>query len=145
MRVLIHPSPLGAVLVGTAHALAACAVFVALPAVAALVCALGVALSAGVHLGGVLQWWRNSVRELMVQPNGEAAWRDGDGAWHVAREVTGGVLAPWLTVIGLKEDGRSLQPLLLLPDAVEGDALRELRVWLRWRPQPRRGAGESVI
>ena len=142
---LIHPSPLGALLVGTVHAVAACAALVALAAVPALLCVIGVALSAIVHVGRTLQWWRSAIHELTVRPNGTAAWRDGAGTWHEAREVTGGVLAPWLLAVGLKEDGRRLQPLLLLPDALDGDALRELRVWLRWRPQPHRGAGKSVI
>ena len=141
----IHPSPLGAVLLGAMHALAACAAFVVLPMVPALVCAAGIALSAGVYVSGTLQWSRTSVRELTLRPDGGVSWRSGDGAWHVAPEVSGGVLAPWLIVIGLKEDGRSLQPLLVLPDALDGEDLRELRVWLRWRPQTRRRAGMSVI
>jgi hypothetical protein len=133
------------VLLGAIHALAACAAFVALPVVPALVCAAGIALSAGVCVSGTLQWSRDSVRELALRPDGGVAWRGGDDAWHVAPEVSGGVLAPWLMVIGLKEDGRSLQPLLVLPDALDDEDRRELRVWLRWRPQTRRPAGMSVI
>lgn len=142
---LIRPSPLGAVLVGAIHALAAFAVYVSLPALAALICVAGIVISAGVQGGRLLHWSRRSVRELTLQPDGSAAWRDGDGAWHAAREVTGGVLAPWLMVIGLKETGRSLQSLLLLPDAAAAEARRELRVWLRWRPQPGHPAGIGVI
>lgn len=142
---LIRPSPLGALSIGTLHALAAYAGSAALPAAAALICAVGIALSAGVHVGGVLQWGRDSVRELTLRPDGSVAWRDGNGSWHVAHEVTGGVLAPWLMVIGLKEMGRRLRPLLVLPDALAGESLRELRVWLRWRPQPRRPVGTGVI
>ena len=130
-------------LLGVVHALAACAALVALPAPAAWVCVLGVALSAGVHIAGALQWSRESVRELALRPEGDAAWRDREGLWHVARGVTGGVVAPWLAVIGLKEDGHRVRPLLLMPDAVTGEALRELRVWLRWRPQP--GAGRQRV
>lgn len=106
---------------------------------------LGLAVSAGVQVGGSLQWWRSSVRELTLRPDGGAAWREGDDTWHVAQKVSGGVLAPWFMVIGLQESGRSLRPLLVLPDALTSESLRELRVWLRWRPQPRRPAEVSVI
>ena len=114
--------------------MAAYAAYVALPLVPALICVTGVALSAGVQVGRSLHWWRDSVRELRLRPDGGVAWRAGDGGWHTTPEVSGGTLVPWLTVIGLKEDGRRLQPLLLLPDSLESDKLRELRVWLRWRP-----------
>jgi hypothetical protein len=141
--VIIHSSPLGAALVGTVHAAAVLAAFVALPAWSALVCASGIVLSAAVHVAGSLQWSRKSVRELTLRPDGAATWRDGDGVWHPAREVTGAVIAPWLVVIGLRGDGWSMRPLLLLPDALPREALREVRVWLRWRPPPARRA--SVI
>ena len=131
---LIRPSPLGATLVGAVHAAAAGAVIAVLPGVAALVCTVGLALSATVHVGAVLQWWRSSVRELALRPDGAAAWREADGSWHTAGEVAGAALASWLIAIGLKEDGGRLRPMLLLPDALEPAARRELRVWLRWRP-----------
>jgi hypothetical protein len=125
--------------------LAACAALVALPAVGALVCVLGVALSAGASIGAVLQWSRDSVCEVVLRPDGGAAWRERDGSWHVAQEVTGGVIAPWLAVIGLKEDGRRMRRLLLMRDAMRGEAFRELRVWLRWRPRPGRGQTRAGV
>lgn len=138
--VLIRPSPQAAVLVGTIHALAAVAVFAALPTVAALICILGLTVSAIVQVGGLLQWRRSSVRELALRPDGGAAWREGDGVWHVAQTVSGGVLAPWLLVIGLQGPGGRFRSLLVLPDALTGESLRALRVWLRWRPQRHRPA-----
>jgi len=132
--VLIRPSPLGAALVGVVHVLAAFAVLVVLPPLAGLICVSGLALSATVHVGATLQWWRWSVCELALRPDGGASWREADGTWHVASEVTGGELASWLLVVGLKEDGRRLRPMLLLPDALDASKHRELRVWLRWRP-----------
>jgi Membrane-bound toxin component of toxin-antitoxin system len=139
--VTILPSPLGATVLGALHALAACAALVALPAAAALVCVLGVALSAGACVSALLQWSPDSVRELTLRPDGSAAWRDRGGSWHVAQEVTGGVIAPWLAVVGLKEDGRGMRRLLLMPDAMQSEAFRELRVWLRWRPTSGTRAG----
>lgn len=130
---------------GTLHAFAAGAVFVALPVAAAAICVLGLALSAAVLLGEMLQWRRDAVRELSLRPDGGATWRDGDGVWHGAADVSGGVVAPWLIVIGLKENGRRRLPLALLPDALEDAARRELQVWLRWRPHSRGDAPTGVI
>lgn len=124
--------------------MAAGAAFVALPAVPAAICAVGVALSAIVQVGRSLQWRRDSVRELTLRPDGGVGWRASDGTWRTAPEATGGVLGFWVIVIGLKEEGRHRQPLLVLPDALDGDDLRELRIWLRWRPQARRRPGMSV-
>ena len=142
---LIRPSPLGATLAGSLHAFAAGAAVVALPAYAAAVCVLGLTLSAAVVLGDMLQRRRDAVRELLLRPDGGATWRDGDGVWHVAAHVRGGVVAPWLIVIGLKEKGRRRLPVALLPDALEDAARRELQIWLRWRPHPRRNTPTGVI
>ena len=131
---LIRPSPLGAALVGAVHALAAFAAFVVLPPLAGLICVSGLALSATVHVGATLQWWRSSVCELALLADGSASWREADGTWRLASEVSGGALTSWLLVIGLKEDGGRLRPMLLLPDALDAGRHRELRVWLRWQP-----------
>jgi hypothetical protein len=132
------------VLLGALHALAAWAALVALPATAALVCVLGITLSAGACVSAVLQRSRRAVRELTLRPDGGATWRDRDGVWHDVHEVTGGVIAPRLAVLGLREDGRRTRRVLLMPDAIESDAFRELSVWLRWRPKSGRGPRAGV-
>lgn len=125
--------------------MAAGAVFVALPVAAAAICLLGLALSAAVFVGEMLQWRRDAVRELLLRPDGGATWRGGDGVWHAATDVSGGVVAPWLIIIGLKGSGRHRLPVALLPDALDDAARRELRIWLRWRPHPRGDAPTGVI
>ena len=132
---LIKPSPVGALLVGSLHGLAALAVLIVLPPVAAIICVTGLALSAAIHVGRALQRSPMSVRELVLHPDGRAAWRDGTGEWHLSGRVHGAALATWLTVLGLCDAGGRVWPLLLVPDAAEADARRELRVWLRWRAQ----------
>ena len=62
----------------------------------------------------------------------EAAERSG-------RRIAGTVLgttfvAPWLIVINFKVEGHHLpHTAVILPDAVDQDGFRALRVWLRWR------------
>jgi len=51
----------------------------------------------------------------------------GDASVHRQSTVT-----PWLTVILLKS-GKGLESLVLLPDALNPDDYRRLRVWLRWQ------------
>ena len=58
------------------------------------------------------------------------------GSWDCV--ITGdSFVTPVLTVLILKLDkplfGRSLYSVILLPDNVEKDAFRKLRVWLRWK------------
>lgn len=55
--------------------------------------------------------------------NGET----GQASIHPQSTVT-----PWLTVILLRQEGR-LEALVLLPDALDKDDYRHLRLWLRWR------------
>jgi hypothetical protein len=133
--VLIKPSPVGALLVGSMHGLAIFAVLIALPSAAAALCIVGVALSAVIQVSRALQLSPRSVHELTLRPDGRADWRDGSGQWHVAHRVNGAAFGPWLTVVGLRDPGKRLWPLLLVADAADPDALRELRVWLRWRAQ----------
>ncbi len=39
---------------------------------------------------------------------------------------------PWLTVLRLEYEGHSLN-LMITPDAIDSEAFRRLRVWLRWQ------------
>ncbi|MBY0578396.1 MAG: hypothetical protein K2P57_05050 [Burkholderiales bacterium] len=42
-------------------------------------------------------------------------------------------VSPWLTVLNLKGAGRLAKTAVILPDAIDGEAFRQLRVWLRWK------------
>jgi toxin CptA len=43
---------------------------------------------------------------------------------------------PWLTVLNLKLPGKRLvRHVILLPDALDENEFRRLRVWLRWGSQ----------
>ncbi len=62
----------------------------------------------------------------------EAGERSGR---HIAGTVLGTTfVAPWLIVINFKVEGHQLpHTAVILPDAVDQDSFRALRVWLRWR------------
>ncbi|MHB1100592.1 MAG: protein YgfX [Burkholderiales bacterium] len=43
-------------------------------------------------------------------------------------------VSPYLTVLNLKEEGRRLmKSVVILPDAIDREEFRQLRVWLRWK------------
>lgn len=56
------------------------------------------------------------------------------GAWHEATLLGSSFAAPYLTVLNLKPaGGRLVKHLVILPDAVNAEEFRRLRVWLKWR------------
>jgi toxin CptA len=56
------------------------------------------------------------------------------GAWHEADLLGSSFATPHLTVLNLKPAcGRLVKHLVILPDAVNAEDFRRLRVWLKWR------------
>ncbi len=56
------------------------------------------------------------------------------GEWRGADLLGSSFVSPYLAVLNLKPaDGRFAKHLVILPDAVNADDFRRLRVWLRWR------------
>ncbi|CAG1000686.1 hypothetical protein RHDC4_03161 [Rhodocyclaceae bacterium] len=66
---------------------------------------------------------------LLADGRLEVEW--ADGGHHGAELLAGSTVLPWLVVLRLRVDGRRLS-LALLPDGLEGDGHRLLRLWLRW-------------
>lgn len=70
---------------------------------------------------------------------------DSKGAWQLltrggdrypATILPSSFVTPDLTVLNCSLAGKRLQyHLVILPDAVDADAFRRMRVWLRWGPQ----------
>lgn len=136
LRIELKPSRQLALLLGVAHALTAGSVLllpvglgvrIALLTLIALSLARSIrhpAVSASpqaftaleVHRDGSVQWWRRSGGALSGRVLGES------------------FVSPLLTVVALRrdDDGRS-ERIVLLPDSADADALRALRVWLRFK------------
>jgi len=56
------------------------------------------------------------------------------GVWHEAVLLGSSFVAPHLTVLNLKPaGGRLAKHLVILPDAIDAEDFRRLRVWLKWR------------
>lgn len=85
--------------------------------------------------------WRDAWRRLpysiiALEINADCSCRHLDyrGRWHEAVIVSDVLVNPWLTVFSLRmKNGRCLRHIVVLPDAVEPEAFRQLRVWLKWK------------
>ncbi len=58
----------------------------------------------------------------LIQRNGE----------HVTGIIAGGVVVPWLVLLNVQQEEGRRRSLVLLPDSMNRDAFRRLRVALRW-------------
>jgi hypothetical protein len=58
----------------------------------------------------------------LIQRNGE----------HVTGTVAAGVVAPWLVLLNVRDEGGGERSLMLFPDSMNRDAFRRLRIALRW-------------
>lgn len=73
-----------------------------------------------------------AVRALRLDCTGAIAVRDRVG-WRTGQIRDGSFVAPWLTIIRWRPDGARLdRTLVILPDMIQGTAMRKVRVILLW-------------
>jgi hypothetical protein len=133
LRVTPRPSAILALSLGAAHLLALTSVFaVSLPL--ALKLALGAAVLASlchaVYVHVLLQG-RRSIRELIWTSSGALLVKDAHGRDWDAHVCANSFVHPRLLVLRLSLDKGSPRAMVLLPDSVTADVLRQLRVRLR--------------
>lgn len=136
MRVHLRPSRALATAIVVAHAAALGAAVLALPAVGAAVAAAGVALSAVAQLRLTLQWTPLAVAGFEFGTDGKVAIAGPAGDWCAATLRTVAVPAAWVAVATLRDLAGRRRALVVLPDAIDAEAFRRLRVWLRWGVPP---------
>lgn len=77
---------------------------------------------------------RHSLIALRLDADGGCKFQTRTGTWHEAALLGSSFVAPHLTVLNLKPaGGRLVKHLVILPDAVDAEEFRRLRVWLEWR------------
>ncbi|NMQ20441.1 hypothetical protein E4P82_15320 [Candidatus Competibacter phosphatis] len=131
----IEPRPSRILLIGSgvAHGLAGVAAIVAsvpLWAKAGLLVGIGLSLAwIGYRYG-----WRRGGGFISRVELLDGRWRleTGDGIRHPAG-LTGGYAQPGIVVLNFRLEGGWRRSVALLPDAVDSETLRRLRVWLRTR------------
>lgn len=74
------------------------------------------------------------VRSIAVSRDGAVEVEDGLGARRQGRLSAGCFVAPWLTIVLWRAEGeRGDRAVVIVPGMAPGEALRRLRVLLRWR------------
>ena len=58
------------------------------------------------------------------------------GAWSDYAVLGNTYVAPYLTVMNLRQtDSHALKRIVILPDSLDAEEFRKLRVWLRWKEE----------
>lgn len=110
-----------------------------LPIPAAVVVGAGLGLSAIHHLRLAAHRAPRAVVELEVAADGRLALADSSGNWLPADLLRATVPTGWLAVLVARDVAGRLRSAVVLPDAVDADVFRRLRVWLKWRIPPSDG------
>lgn len=139
LHVALRPSRQLALLLGVAGT-GACGLLATLPLPlwGKLVPGAVILLAAFYHIAGdalrSLPW---SVAVLEVDAAGQLQAMRRDGRWFEAGVRGNSYVSAWLTVLNLRPAGRWLGvTVLLLPDALDAEVYRRLRVWLKWGQGP---------
>jgi len=74
-----------------------------------------------------------AVIAVEIKEDGSVALQTRRGEWHECRLSGDSYVSPWLTLLVLRQENR-LTPryVAILPDNVDAEDFRRLRVWLRW-------------
>lgn len=76
----------------------------------------------------------HAIIALELHPDCRCVVQTRRGEWHDAKLLPGSFVSPYLTVLNLRLDGsRWARHVVILPDAVDGESFRRLRVLLRWK------------
>ncbi len=89
-------------------------------------------------------WWRlaHSCAGLVLE-DAQAEIVRRDGACQPCRILPGSLVTPWLTVLNLLPEGaRYACSVIILPDSLDAESFRRLRVWLKWSEHLRRTGAE---
>ena len=75
-----------------------------------------------------------AIVSLSLHPDCRCEFQTRSGTQHQASLLGSSFVAPYLTVLNLKPShGRLARHVVILPDAVDAERFRKLRVLLRWR------------
>jgi len=133
LRIEIKPSRSLVCILGIAHALALLSAWVGLSGWPQFLVLVGALLSVTGCLVVALLVSPSAAHALELHPDGRASWRDRAGLWHEGRLGGQRFATPALVVLGLEQAQRGCRWVVLMPDSINDDEFRRLRVWLRWR------------
>lgn len=77
----------------------------------------------------------HSLTALRLDEEGGCEFQARSGDWQSAKLLGSSFVTPYLTVLNLEAGSWFARHLVILPDAVNADDFRRLRVWLKWRTE----------
>ena len=136
LRLSLKPSPYLAIGLTLGHLVAlGCAVIVPLALWLKLILS-GMLVASLIHTL-TLHAWRSrasSIIALQCDRDGLAVIQMRSGEEREARVLGSSFVASYLTIVLLKPNmSRRVHALVVLPDMLEAELFRQLRVWLKWR------------
>jgi toxin CptA len=136
LSITLHPSYLLALFLVAMHALALASVWL-VPLVLAAKIGTAVVLASSLVLSLRQHVWRagkRSVRAVRLTGECDMSLQGQDATWLEAAILPSSFISPYLTVLNLNIEGeRRARHVVILPDAMDAEQFRQLRVWLRWK------------
>jgi toxin CptA len=133
LRVQLRPSRALAIAIVVGHLLALAAALAGLPPAGAGFATAGLALSLAHYWRWATQRAPSSVTALELWSDGRLAVAGPAGAWSPAELRHAAVPAGWLAILTARDGSGSSRSAVILPDALDPEPFRRLRVMLRWR------------
>lgn len=136
LSITLRTSYLLALLLVVMHVLALASVWL-VPLVLDAKIGTAIVLATTLAFGLQQHVWRagkRSVRAIRLTGECEISLQGQDGTWLEAAILPSSFISPYLTVLNLKiEVERRARHVVILPDAMDAEQFRQLRVWLKWR------------
>lgn len=55
-----------------------------------------------------------------------------NGSWHAGKVIPSSFVSRWLSIVAIRTETASRRHIILMPDSLNGDVRRWMRVWLKW-------------
>jgi toxin CptA len=138
-RIEITPSPTLAIALCAVHLAAGAAVWhsaLPLSLMSVSIGVIGAALGWSLH-GRALLRLATAIVALEITAAGQISFLTRRGTWHACELLGTSYVSPRLTILNLRARGcRLARHVVLVPDSVDAQDFRRLRIWLRWAPRP---------
>lgn len=75
-----------------------------------------------------------SIVAIEIGDGDKVAFQTRSGRWHAGRLLGTSFVSPGLTILNLSpDDARLTRSVVIVPDNVQSEDFRQLRIWLRWK------------
>ena len=135
LKISIKPSRRLALVLCAAHAAAASAVLIVdFPIWLKIVLVLIIGASSGAYLyGTALRRSSGAVVGLEISDDGALSFQTRCGEWREGRLLGSSFVSPYLTILNIGTEGKFFaRHVVIMPDCVNAEDFRRLRVRLRW-------------